>query len=139
MWHITHDNFVSPLVINDDRIVAIQVQLVKDSFMYIFQIYLACSNHSIQKYKEYIEKLDDLWRVYSELGDVIIMGDFNCSIDKKESNSLSGRQKEMLRFIKGNNCVSINAQSDCMGAKSSFVSYGNKHESLNRPYRDIRG
>ena len=25
MWHITHDKFVSPLVINDDRIVGIQV------------------------------------------------------------------------------------------------------------------
>lgn len=77
MWNIKYDNYVTPLLIDDDRIVGVQFQYDQNRFMYIFQVYLPCRNHCIQYYRDYVDKLYNLYSYYTESGTVILMGDFN--------------------------------------------------------------
>ena len=60
LWHIKYDSCVTLLCIDDDRILGVQIEMSESSYIYLFQVYLPCSNHSIQIYREYIEKLADI-------------------------------------------------------------------------------
>ena len=44
-------------------------------------MYLPSANHGISVYPDYIEVLYDLISMYSQLGKVIIMGDFNAHLN----------------------------------------------------------
>ena len=54
--------------------------MFESSYIYLFQVYLPCSNHSVQPYRQYIEKLADILSIYSEKGVVIVIGDFNANL-----------------------------------------------------------
>ena len=118
LWHLKHDRFVTPLIIDDNRIVGIQFEVAPNQFVYILQVYLPCSNHPIEHYRNYIDKLFNLWSLYSENGTVIFMGDFNAKVNQ---------------LVKGNlriDLVAANTLPICSGAASSFVSYDGKCEYL---------
>ena len=73
LWHKRFDNFVSPIFLDDDRILGIQIMLSQTNIVFIFQVYLPCTNHSLSVYKEYIEFLDNIINTYRQMGTVIIM------------------------------------------------------------------
>ena len=77
-YNVKHSQRVSPLCINNDRIIGIQYQCSEDLYMYIFQVYLPSSKQSISKYKEYMEKLS------SDKGVVVPMGDINAHISSRK-------------------------------------------------------
>ena len=57
MWHKRLNNVVTPICIDDDRIVAVQVQISDAQYLYFFQVYLPCTNHSVAIYSDYIDIL----------------------------------------------------------------------------------
>jgi len=57
MWHKRLSHFITPLSIDDDIIVGVQLQIAPFVHAFIFQVYLPCSNHSVAVYKQYIDKL----------------------------------------------------------------------------------
>ncbi|WAR10952.1 hypothetical protein MAR_036028 [Mya arenaria] len=61
LWHKQLDHVVSPLPIDEDRLI----------------VYLPCSNHTSLIFRDYIDKLYDLWCNYSQWGTVVFLGDFN--------------------------------------------------------------
>ena len=65
MWNKKHTSRIPPLLIDDDRIIGIQYQCSNNCFLYIFQIYLPSSGHSVSKYNEY---LIDIIQIYSDKG-----------------------------------------------------------------------
>ncbi|MEW8561249.1 MAG: hypothetical protein AB2541_04060 [Candidatus Thiodiazotropha sp.] len=132
LWHRKHHNKISPLLFDDDRIVGIKFEINTDNFIFFFQLYLPCVNHSIELYKEYLNRLQNIISIYSELGTVILMGDINthltrCSQQEPRLNSRGAHFNDLLRE---NNLISINTLDFCVGAGSTFVTYDGRHESL---------
>ena len=82
-WNRKYDSCVTPLCIDDDRILGVKIEMSESSYIYLFQDYLPYSNHSSfnsNLYTEYIEKLADILSLYSEKVMVIVMGDFNANL-----------------------------------------------------------
>lgn len=97
LWHVNHDNFITRLPLDDDRILGIQVQLSPDNLLHVFQVYSPCSNYSIVVYREYIDKLYNVYYMYSQHGMVMFLGDVN---SKVVSNvSLSNRDTFFSQFL----------------------------------------
>ena len=131
LYNIKHSNRICSLDLNDDRIIGIQFQCSDELFMYIFQVYLPSANHSVCKYKEYIEKLSDIAQIYSDKGVVLFMGDINAHISSNRfSKLIDNRGKMLLSFMSDFNLISANVLDICSGARSSFMSYNGQYESL---------
>ena len=117
------DNHISPIHLDDDKILGLQVHLSQATF-YIFQVYLPSSNNNIELYRQYIEKLNEIVYVYSSKGIVLFQGDFNAHLQGihfiKENNI---RSKCLLEFLNNNNFTAVNTLPICTGARSTFVSY----------------
>ncbi|MEW8562290.1 MAG: hypothetical protein AB2541_09300, partial [Candidatus Thiodiazotropha sp.] len=77
LWHKKHENNVYPLNIDDDRIVGIKYEINTTCSIYLIQVYLPCSNHSIENFRDYFDRLQNIIHYYSEKGLVILMGDMN--------------------------------------------------------------
>lgn len=131
LWHKNHDNKITPLSFEDDRVIGLQYEVNPSESLYIFQVYLPCSNHPVNNFYEYVDKLDSLLGLYSEKGVVMIMGDINANIMPSHYlRNVNNRSHCIMNFLARNNMVSLNTMNFCTGAKSTFVSYDNKSESL---------
>lgn len=60
LWHVKHDRYVTPVSLNDDSIIGIQIQF-NNHLLYVFQIYVPCRNHSIAIFRDYIDRIYDIW------------------------------------------------------------------------------
>ena len=130
-WHKRLDCYVSPLLIEEDRIVGVQLELFPYEYIFIFQVYLPCSNHSITDYRESIEKLNNYLSFYSVRGTVIIMGDFNANLNSdRHRGPFNARSKDLYSFLNINNYIATNTLDICKGATSTFVSYDGQCETL---------
>ena len=125
LWRKDIDNNVSPLMCDDDRIIGLQYQLLPSNYVFIFQLYLPCSNHSIDSFRNYIHRLYELWYSYSDLGTVIFMGDFNCSLERDGI-----RDKLFSKFLYDVNYNVVNYLHICKGANCTFVSYDDMYRSM---------
>ena len=101
MWHRKFNSMISPMTIDCDRITGIQLQLSENNTLYIIQVYLPCSNHSIQTYREHINSLHDVISACSIRGMVIVVGDYNthlqCVYLQQPDNM---RSREIRYFMK---------------------------------------
>jgi len=122
LWYRHLDDFIIPLSIDDDHSVGIQFQITPQQYMFLFQVSLPCSNHSITVYREYMEKLYDMCNMYSPLDTVIYLGDFNAKIDISSRHS---RDNILYNFLSDVNFVAANTLPCCRGATCSYVSYDN--------------
>ena len=127
LWHKRLDNMITPLPIEDDHIIGIQFQVHPQLYVFIFQVYLPCTNHSISVFTEYIDKLYNLWYMYSEIGVPIFIGDFNANLLKTRVDS---RVQYLKNFLRDTHCTAVNTLPICRGAKNSFVSYDGCHSSM---------
>ena len=76
LWKRTLNSMITPIDVQDDRIIGIQILLNPDHIVYIFQVYLPCSNHGVDTFKNYIDQIENLIFSYSEKGMFIISGPF---------------------------------------------------------------
>ena len=131
LWNNKYSDKISELQIDDDRIVGIEFEWSKNCYLYIFQVYFPSSNHSLNKFIEYVEKLNDVVNSYRDRGIIIVMGDLNAHLNThqliKKLDERSVRLKQCLLAL---NLISVNSLSTCIGAKSTFVSYNGVTESL---------
>ena len=131
LWHKKYDNYVIPLSLDDNRVIGIKFELNRDNSIFLFQVYLPCTNHSIDMFKEYLDRLQNILSLYSEKGTVVLMGDFNaylpiaCFRERADHRSLYFQS-----FVHDNNMLSLNTSKLCTGANSTFVTYDGRYESL---------
>ncbi|WAR26627.1 LOW QUALITY PROTEIN: hypothetical protein MAR_012331 [Mya arenaria] len=123
-----YNDKIVPLNIDSDRLVGIQLQLSPNEYMFFFQLYLPCSNHSISLYRDHIDKLYDVWYQYSNSGVCVFLGDFNAKYIP--NFSISNRDKLLSRFLDDCNTVPVNCLDMCTGSPYSFVSYDEKYRTL---------
>ena len=131
LWHIKHDKNISPILFDDDRIIDIKYEIDADNFVYFFQTYLPCGNHSIDLFRDCVDRLQNVISVYSEKGMVVIMGDINTHLSRSgHQERQSNHCRYLNKLLIDNNLVSINTLDFCHGADSTFVTYDGRHESL---------
>lgn len=118
---------VTPLSFDDDRIIGIQVEVQPGYYVFLLQVYIPCKNHPILLFKEYVDKLYNIWSMYSSQGVVIFMGDFNSSCDTDVNDT---RNAYLHQFLVDTNQISVTSLDICTGAKYSYVSYDGLYETL---------
>ena len=121
------NSIITPLNIDNDRIVGMQLQLSTSNYLFIFQMYLPCVNHSYEKYCDYINVLYDLYNMYSDQGLVVFMGDFNARI---KADVFSYRDNVLRSFMVDCNLCAVNTLDICQGPTNSYVSYDDMYTSL---------
>ena len=57
LWHKRFDKFVFPLSLDDDRIIGIKFEVSANNCIYFFQLYLPCTNHPVEKFRDYFDRL----------------------------------------------------------------------------------
>ena len=130
-WKKELDKYVSLLNIEDDRLMGIEYQVTKGCYIYIIQAYLPSSNHCMQEFKEYMQKLQDICSTYSDKGTVVLMGDLNAHQNGSTFFKRYDRRSVILRdFLAYNNLVSVNTVPVCTGANATFVSYSGEFKSM---------
>ena len=131
IWHTSLNEHVTPLNVDSDRIVGVQFQASKNNFWYIFQVYLPCTNHPVQFYRDCINALHDIVSAYTEKGRVVVMGDFNTHLlGRVWLRDNDRRSRDLVYFMEQHNLVAVDTLSNCTGAVSTFVSYDGRYESL---------
>lgn len=103
LWKRSINHMITPLEIEDDRIIGIRVQINPENILYVFEVYVPCSNHGIDSFKKYIEKIENLFYKYNHKGMVLVMGDFNA-----ELKTHSRRGAHFVDTTRRNNITSIN-------------------------------
>ena len=79
---------ISPLNIQiNDRVIGIQIDSKYVKPIYAFSVYLPSVNYSYDDYAECIDHLHVLYDTFSESGEVLFLGDFNCDIHRPTLNS----------------------------------------------------
>ncbi len=120
MWQNKYDYCITPVDIDDDNIAGIQMQISANDYMYMFQVYLPCSNHSIDIFADYIWRLYDIYNKYADNGTVVFMGDFNADISISANNP---RTRLLRRLLIDCNMLAVNTLPECRGSNCTFVSY----------------
>ena len=129
LWHNKWDNKVTPIDIDDDRIIGIELLIDSSNYCFIFQVYLPCKNYAGSKYRDYIEKLENIVSIYSTRGTVVIMGDMNSEIFDNNNNS-SSRMYYLTNCLSQFNMCSVSTLDICSGASSTHVNYNGQVGSL---------
>jgi exonuclease III len=80
--HRSFDQFiVNEISIDSNRIIGVEACLPSSERIFIFSVYMPAASLPIQQFKEHVDTLHELYSVYSEVGIVILMGDFNAKIE----------------------------------------------------------
>ena len=65
----------------------------------VIQVYMPSANHSIQTFKDVIDKLSDTIAIYNEESYIIVMGDFNIQLCSRNVYSVWGIDKTTPRTL----------------------------------------
>lgn len=103
-----------------DRTVGIKFSTPTTTPVFIFGVYLPHSNN-IEDYKNYIRSIWDIWSTYNELGDILMLGDFNARTDNHLVSYASKMKKQMFtNFVSENNISILNKGDKHRGTDYSF-------------------
>ena len=124
----------SIVIQDEDRIIGISLKSNSGSIFYIFAVYLPSTNHTINEFTEYVDKLYNLYLEYSSLGTVIFLGDINAEISGTRYNARPGnRQQIMNDFLVTTGLYSPVSDTICKGPLNTFSPY---ESGLNRSLID---
>ena len=133
VWKQILDDCVSPLEIDSDRIVGIQIEALNQDPLFILSVYLPSSNHH---FTEFCECLDLLWsscEMYINKGPFILMGDFNAQLGNiggtRRFGHLNNRGKKLIEFLDFFNLIVLNLSELACGPLHTFTSDDERNKS----------
>jgi hypothetical protein len=126
LWKRSLDARICTVDTNDDRIIGVRLTLNTNMYMFLFQVYFPSTNYSLDLYNEYTVKLRDIHAMYSQIGIVVFMGDFNAELHDVPLGGRSGIFTDMLQDFQ---MLSVNARSYCKGPRATCVSYATGSET----------
>ena len=75
----------------------------------LFRVYLPCAHHSIDMFKEYLDRLQNIIPLHSENGMVVSVGDFNAYLPITcFRKRVDYRNLYLQSFVHDNNMLSLN-------------------------------
>ena len=124
---------------DNDRIIGIKFEVNTGNCIYFIQVYLPCSKHSIEVYREYVDKLQNILYLFSEKG-IIMIGDFNLHLPEANSGGrIDNRSLCFNSLLRENNIFSINTSQLCTGPRCTFVTYDGRHILIPEEISEIDG
>lgn len=63
-WNRKYDSCVTPLCIDDDRILGVKIEMPESSYIYLLQDYLPYSNHSSFNSNVYVQSTLKNWPIF---------------------------------------------------------------------------
>ncbi|CAC5389436.1 unnamed protein product [Mytilus coruscus] len=117
--------YVESIDIDDTRITGIEIHTIHSENIYCFCVYLPASSKPFEHFRIYVERLYDIYMIYSQLGTVIILGDINAKVNGPRSlNSVRDKRSETFaKFLDELRLVSLHLQSFGEGNTFTFQSY----------------
>ena len=123
LWHKSIDQYVQTLHIDSDRLIAIQLCLPCLSIV-VIQVYMSSANHSIQTFKDVIDKLSDTIAIYKEESNIIVMGDFNVQFCPRNVYSgMRSRQNYAKHFANTHDLTVITDSEPYNAPAFTFIPY----------------
>lgn len=103
-----------------DRIIGLKISTPTTAPVYLFGVYLPFDNN-VDAYKHYISMLWDLWNLFNEHGDVIMLGDFNARYAELPTSYVQRAKSHLLTdFIQSNDITPLNKTDKCSGLGYTF-------------------
>ena len=121
---LMEEKVITPLPIEDDRIIGIKLNAQDNLNVYMFSVYMPCSKETTEYYNSYLEKLCDIIDQYSELGEIILLGDFNAEIEGVKCPSPKSLRTPLLqKFTNRYKLQSVTVNRDCIGPNFTYDPY----------------
>lgn len=133
LWHKRMTQFVTILETNVKHFIGIQIVLNPGEYIFLFQVYLPCKNHSMNIYRNCLEDLENIICMYEDKGSLIIIGDYNTELASERlttSFNIDSRGTLLLELLNKYSLKPINTLNICRGAKYSNVPYNTSRETL---------
>ena len=86
MWKKQLNYHVSSLPIDSDRIIGVSVELDKNRLLTLLAVYLPSTNATVEQYTDCLDLLSNLYHMYCEGSEVIILGDMNAQLNGPRYN-----------------------------------------------------
>ena len=100
-----------------DRIIGLKISTPTTSPVYLFW----CLFNNVDAYKHYISMLWDIWNLFYELGDVIIVCDYNARYAELPTSYVHRAKSRLLTdFIQSNDISPLNKTDKCSGLGYTF-------------------
>ena len=118
LWHKRISKQVSHAQIDDDRIIAIDVILENNLHLIIICIYMRSSDYCIDYFREYLDKLRDMYLYFSTYSQVVIIGDLNTEIKGGRYApvcKITSSYREMQNLLHELDVVSLKSHLKCKG------------------------
>ena len=125
LWKKCLSSKIRTLELDCDRAVGITLNLPGCRMITLIMIYLPSANHPDTYFAEYLDYIQELFDLYTTLGEVIIMGDFNSKAtgDRVKQQILNPRMRAMDTFLRNTNLISLSTGVKCRGPNYSFDAY----------------
>ena len=125
MWKCCHSPLIHKIECESDRIIGISFQMDRLHSLTIIAVYLPDPNYGEELFCECLEKLQDLYHTYSQISEVIIMGDFNAHLPKDSSahSTLKPRSTNLRNLLGNMNMISVNTSSKCTGPDYTYQGF----------------
>ena len=109
------------IVIDNPRMVGVEIQIPNSQCMYIFAAYMPASSRPNDVFIEHIDLLESLYLCYSGKGKVVIIGDMNVKVEgSRYTFEKCFRSVLFKEFLDRCHLISINVQSSCEGPLFTF-------------------
>ena len=148
MWRHSMSHYITPLYhVGNNRIQVIKLKSHPQRPLYICNIYMPPANLGYMEYENCINDLIDIYNIFSLNGDVMLVGDFNVTLNMGP-RGCPGRSEDLKRsqyleqFLKFTHQNSIVTQAICTGPKVTYLPYSGSpgtqidHIVINNAYID---
>ncbi|CAH1781909.1 unnamed protein product, partial [Owenia fusiformis] len=114
---------VKPIPVND-RICGVQLLVSKDTYIFVFAVYMPCNTYPENIFLEYLDSLYEVYHKYKQLGTVVFAGDFNGHLSAKSgprcSISPNSRGLKIEDWLLECNLFSVNSSDLADGPWFTF-------------------
>lgn len=116
--------FVEVLDIPSNRISGIELNIPDTPNIYLISVYLPAVTQSYELFSKEVEILIDVYNIYSTMGTVVLMGDFNCKIEGPRYTFDYDKRSDSFRsFMQECNLRSLHLETNGIGPVCTFQSY----------------
>ncbi len=116
---------VQELDIESDRIIGVRVSTTDGIQVVVICVYMPCTKETTSSYIETLQQLEDVCDEYSQIGPVVILGDFNAEVKgAKTPHPHSPRTPLLQEFIKHEFLTSVSVSAVCAGPNYTYDAFG---------------
>ncbi|CAG2251433.1 unnamed protein product [Mytilus edulis] len=123
-WYRKATAFIEVLDIPSNRITGIELNIPDTPNIYLISVYLPAVTQSYELFSKEVEILIDVYNIYSTMGTVVLMGDFNCKIEGPRYTFDYDKRSDSFRsFMQECNLRSLHLETNGIGPVCTFQSY----------------